>query len=207
MDVIIEGKITADEGIDEILKTCAEIKSVNTPVLRINDNDSGLQGRIGFSQGGYIIGARLVPSGEVGYEAIRKLLSVQDGNYAILDPLRKHVTDVNQSLWIKVEKIVPLLPNLPEEPTGLVDPHPNELKKDTGGQIDLASNAALEKKDPEEDSGPVTLDAKSPSRKFDMGHWRFFRAALLVLVFFTIVLSVALYSGQIKAAIFKMFGG
>ncbi|MBZ0188958.1 MAG: hypothetical protein K8F91_22125, partial [Candidatus Obscuribacterales bacterium] len=118
MDVIIEGKINSEEGVDEVLRTCAEIKSVKTPILRINDNLSELQGRIAFSQGGYIIGAKVSATGEVGYEAVRKLLMVSEGNYAILDPLRKHIAEVNQSLWIKVDKLVPLLPNLPESPEG-----------------------------------------------------------------------------------------
>lgn len=210
MDVIIEGKITDSEGIDEILRTCAEIKSVNFPILRINDNDSGLQGRVGFSQGGYIIGAKIIPSGEVGYEAVRKLLSVSEGNYAILDPLRKHVSDVNQSLWIKVDKIVPLLPNLPEDPVGLIDPHPNEVQKEKGSQIEIAKStkAPAEKIiEPEATTGHVTVSAKSPSRKFNLGFWRVFRTAFFVLGFFTVVLSLALYQKQIMSFASKMFGG
>ena len=207
MDVIIEGKITEDEGIDEILRTCAEIKSVQTPVLRINDDASDLQGRIGFSQGGYIIGGKIVPTGENGYEAVRKLLTVSVGNYAILDPLRKHVTDVNQSLWLKVDKIVPLLPNLPESPEGLLDPHPQEVARQASSQLDgLQRHDPEEKKDLLEGEAPVTVTAKSKSRKFNLDSWRIFRAGLCIIAGFTIVLSVFVYHAELIAFFNGLFG-
>lgn len=207
MDVIIEGKITAEEGLDEILKTCAEIKSVNTPILRINDSNSDLSGRIGFSQGGYIIGGKIMPDGETGYAAIRKLLGVSDGNYAILDPLRKQVSDCNQSLWIKVEKIVPLVPNLPENPEGLIDPHPHESLKISQSKIELPKPGTFEKKKDEgAEVAPVTVNAKSASRKFNLGFWRVFRAGMLILIGFTVVLSAALYRVQIIDFFKGLFG-
>ena len=207
MDVIIEGKITEDERIDEILRTCAEIKSVQTPVLRINDDTSGLQGRIGFSQGGYIIGGKIVPSGENGYEAVRKLLRVTAGNYAILDPLKKHITDVNQSLWLKVDKVVPLLPNLPENPEGLVDPHPQDVARKATGQLEpLQKFEPEEKKDPLEKEAPVTVTAKSKSRKFNLGSWRIFRAGLCIFAGFAIVLSVFVYHAELIGFFNTLFG-
>ena len=207
MDVIIEGKITAEEGLDEILKTCAEIKSVNTPILRINDHNSDLTGRIGFSQGGYIIGGKIMPDGESGYAAVRKLLSVSEGNYAILDPLKKQVGDCNQSLWMKVEKIVPLVPNLPESPEGLIDPHPQGGVKVSQAQMELPKPGTFEKKKDEGvEAAPATVNAKSASRKFDLGFWRVFRAGMLILIGFTVVLSAALYRVQIIDFFKGLFG-
>ena len=210
MDVIIEGKITADEGIDDILRTCAEIKSVKTPVLRINDNNSDLQGRIGFSQGGYIVGGKIVPTGESGYEAVRRLLSVSEGNYAILDPMRKHVADVNQSLWIKVEKIVPLLPDLPESPEGLIDPHPQDAIRQTGNMEIPPNLQPDEKKDlsvDERAEAPksVVVNAASKSRKFDLVYWRFFRAGLCIIAGFTVVLSVFMYHNELLTFFNNLF--
>lgn len=214
MDVIIEGKITSEEGVDEVLRTCAEIKSVNTPILRINDNTSELQGRIAFSQGGYIIGAKIANTGEMGYDAVRKLLLVSDGNYAILDPLRKHITEVNQSLWIKVDKLVALLPNLPESSEGLVDPHPDRIEasivRPKTGQIDISgafAQAAVEDRAAPVDKGPapVVVDAKSRSRRFNIGAWRVFRAGLVIIAVFALVLSGLLYSHEIVAFAQNLF--
>lgn len=211
MDVIIEGKITKDSKMDEILRTCTEIKSVN-PILRINDNESSLQGRIGLSQGGYIIGGKVPDTGEIGYEAIRKLLAVVDGNYAILDPGNKHFGDVNQSLWLKVDKILPLLPDLPDKSDGLVDKHPQEeLRKSAEHQSlhsTLESKKTVVEDEPtgKSDSQPVTVDATSPSRKIDMGNWRLFRWSLVVVAFFAVVLGLAVNIGSITKFVLGLFG-
>ena len=212
MDVIIEGKITEEEKLDEILRTCTEIKSVSNPILRINDNATNVQGRIGFSQGGYIIGGKIQESGEVGYDAIRKLLSVTDGNYAILDPLNKHFGDINQSLWLKVDKILPLVPNLPENPEGLIDKHPQEelrksvesesLQKTLEGKKSTVDDPNKTKPDPQ----TVTVTTKSASRKLDMGNWRLFRMSLLVVAFFAIVLGLAVNIGTITKFVLGLFG-
>lgn len=200
MDVIIEGKITEEEGIEEVLRTCAEIRSVKTPILRINDNGSDLQGQIAFSQGGYIIGGKINQSDEIGYDAVRRLLMINNGNYAILDPLRKHITDVNQSLWIKVDKVVPLLPHLPENPEGLLDKQPEIQHSQKSGQVDLGSNLpmSLDGRKVEEDAHPPVATVKqSKARKFNLGTWRIIRAGLVIIVGFTAILYGFTYLDQI----------
>ncbi len=209
VDVIIEGKITSEEGVDEVLKTCAEIKSVKTPILRINDNGSELQGQIAFSQGGYIIGGKVNQTGEVGYAAVRKLLMIEDGNYAILDPLRKHITDVNQSLWIKVDKLVPLLPNLPESPEGLLDKQPEVAQTihHKTGQVDIASGlpSNLDKND-DLYVAPAPVTPKNKSRKFNLGAWRIFRAGMLIIMGFTSMLAAFTYRDEVIQFFNKIFG-
>lgn len=204
MDVIIEGKITEEEGIDEVLRTCAEIKSVKTPILRINDNGSELQGQIAFSQGGYIIGGKVNQTGEVGYSAIRRLLTIADGNYAILDPLRKHITDVNQSLWIKVDKLVPLLPNLPENPEGLLDKQPEVVHTSMkSNQVDFGGGfvtPSVTETGTQEEVAPsplATFTPKAKSRKFNLGLWRLLRAGFVIIVGFTAVLGGFIYHSEI----------
>jgi hypothetical protein len=204
VDVIIEGKITREEGVDEVLKTCAEIKSVKTPILRINDGASELQGQIAFSQGGYIIGGKINQTGEIGYPAVRRLLMVSEGNYAILDPLRKHITDVNQSLWLKIDKLVPLLPNLPENPDGLLDKQPDIEHSVKSGQFDIASGlvglAETNKIQDTVAAKPAVLAAQvSKSRKLNLGAWRVFRTGMVIIVGFTAILASFTYYREIYA--------
>jgi len=184
---------------DEVLKTCAEIKSVKTPILRVNDNGSELQGQIAFSQGGYIIGGKISQTGETGYEAIRKLLRIVDGNYAILDPLRKHITDVNQSLWLKVDKVVPLLPDLPDNPDGLLDKAPEvvatSLRKD--GQVDIGAGFVPPAPEEISPATTVTIPPKSKSRRFNLGLWRIIRAGLVIILGFAAFLYGSMYSKEI----------
>lgn len=114
MDVIVEGQITKEEGIADILQTVLDLKSVFNPVLRITCSETSLQGRICFCRGGFMLGGQINNTAESGWDAIRKLLQVKDGSYAILEPETDNVPELNQSLWIKVERVLPMLRNLPQ---------------------------------------------------------------------------------------------
>lgn len=169
MDVIVEGKITPEEGIDEVIQTVIDLKAVQHAILRVTCADSDLQGRVAFSQGGYILGGQVAESGETGYAAVKKLLEVRKGNYAILDPGRTYVPEVNQSLWIKGEKVIDRLPNLPESVDDLLDANPESLAQKVEhtpiGRIDI-------KTDRSEDAtgAPATTveDVKSKARQLDL---------------------------------------
>ena len=56
MDIIIEGIVTKDEGMNDVLETIIHLKSASTILLRISCKEEGLHGRIGFGTGGYILG-------------------------------------------------------------------------------------------------------------------------------------------------------
>ncbi|MBX9693588.1 MAG: hypothetical protein K2Z81_14460 [Cyanobacteria bacterium] len=208
MDVIIEGQVTSDEGMDEVLRTCAEIKTVQTPILRINDNESDLGGRIAFSQGGYIIGAMISETGETGYDAVRKLLMISNGNYAILDPLRRHIADLNQSLWIKIERLVPLLPNLPENPDGLVDKSPEIVSGSLkSGQVDIQSKMRTTSEIDRPSTSSPTVDPHSAMRGKNVGFWRILRQGLFIIAGFALFLVVMMYQTQITQFFQEMLNG
>jgi hypothetical protein len=54
VDVITEGTINQDEPVADVVNAVVALKSCQTPILRINDNQSDLQGRLLFSAGGFI---------------------------------------------------------------------------------------------------------------------------------------------------------
>lgn len=196
MDVILEGQINQDEPMVDIISSVVAIKSCNTPILRVNDANSELQGRLLFSQGGYIVGAKINVTGETGYSAVRKLLLVTEGNYAILDPARKATNDLNQALWLATSKLIPMLPNLPEAPEQVLDQAPERITESAArpktGQIDLAPiMAAVAAPKDEVKLDPAiprsiieehrqTVAAKAPSRKFNESRWRTMRFIIQV---------------------------
>jgi hypothetical protein len=119
LDIVIEGIITPEEGMDEVIETVIHLKSVANALLRVSCKEEGIQGRVGFGSGGHVLGGYIEDSEETGYSAVKKLLTVRSGNYAILDMTNDHIPEVNQSLWIKGEKILELWPNLPDLPDSL----------------------------------------------------------------------------------------
>ncbi len=114
MDIIIEGILTKEEGMNDVLETIMYLKSVSNILLRVSCKEEALQGRISFGTGGYILGGCIDGTNETGYPAIKKLLTVCSGNYAILDTGREIPPEVNQTLYLKAEKILETWPNLPD---------------------------------------------------------------------------------------------
>lgn len=194
MDIIIEGKITPEEGMSEVIQTVIDLKNLQNPILRISSADSDLQGRVSFSSG-HILGGRINNSDETGYPAIRKLLSITDGNYAILDPGRQHITDVNQTLWIEAHKVVQMLPNLPQTPEVLMDINAeyNAEVKPRVANMDLKAGKV------DDGEKPTVTDVKSKARSFDKGTWFFFKLFLWALGTLIVSAVVLTYSDQIYA--------
>lgn len=120
MDIIIEGIITAEDGMNDVIETIIHLKSVPNALLRVSCKEAGLQGRVGFGPGGHILGAHIDDTDEIGYPAVKKLLTVRTGNYAVLDMGHEHTTEVNQTLWIKADKILEIWPDLPDSPRNLL---------------------------------------------------------------------------------------
>jgi len=196
VDVIIEGHINQDETMADIVASVVALKQCQAPILRVNANDSNLQGRLLFSPGGYIVGGKINVSGETGWDAVRKLLSVTEGNYAILDPARKSTAELNQALWVQVDKVLQSLPNLPEDGGDFVDKQPQRSQESAvrpkTGQTDLAPIMAAvgTPKDVEtvdasiptkiENEDRLTVESKAPSRKYNQGRWRIVRFCLQV---------------------------
>src|SRR5271154_4192409 len=99
---------------NDLLETIIHLKTVPHALLRISSDN--IAGRIGFGPGGYILGGCIDETGELGYTAVKKLLTLASGNYAVLDTGRDLSPEVNQTLWIKGEKVLEIWPNLPDSP-------------------------------------------------------------------------------------------
>ncbi len=197
MDIVIEGRITPDEGLADIIQTVLDLKNIANPILRLTSAQGDLQGRIGFGHG-FILGGRVSSPEETGYPAIRKLLTIQDGTYAILDPGRTHVADVNQTLWIKANRVVSLLPNLPESPQQLLD---GADLQTIAPQVDKALLDPMDLKVAKRGDGDVVNKSKSQTRGFDLAGWRNMRVFLFLLVMLLIAAGTVYFWDKIVALI------
>jgi hypothetical protein len=183
VDIVVEGKIDPEGGMREVLETILRLNSLQNGLLRISSSDRTLSGRIAFSQNGYILGGKLDDPGEIGYLAIRKLLSVKEGNYAVLDSGRTHVPEVNQTLWISVEQILPSLSNLPESPDQFIE---GDLSALAGQARTKTGHINLYSKEWKDHAEPATADLDSKARKFDRVSWR----TTVMLLWCIVILSV-----------------
>ena len=187
VDVVVEGKINREESMREVVQTVLELKTLANPVLRITDEESDLQGRIAFAQGGYIIGAKVNNTEELGYEAVRKLLSIRNGNYAVLDPGRTPFTDINQTLWLLGTRVIESLPNLPASPEALLDANPQRLSSSPRPAQESAQQSS---------ATPIT-SVKSKSRAFNKSSWYMLQLVGMAVVALGLGGGILLYHDQI----------
>lgn len=195
LDVIVEGKITSEEPMKEVIETLVDLKNFPHLVLRVSASDNDLEGRIAFSHGGYILGGRINNSDESGYPAIHKLLSIKSGNYAILDPGRQQIGDINQTLWILSERVKERLPDLPTSPAGLFDADPEHAlarEQASGGPdgssalslpgiAELAHGLVNQPAQQEVAVKSTIHDIKGRARSFNPSAWLFIQSTLIVL--------------------------
>jgi hypothetical protein len=188
VDIVIEGKITVDEGLVDILQTVLDLKTVANPVLRLTSTDEDLQGRIGFGLGGFILGGRISGTDETGYPAVRRLLGIRNGTYAILDAGRNQLSDLNQTLWIKGSRIVGLLPaTLPESPQSLLDGADLDTIQTS---VDKAQYDPMDLRLTKHQTGDVVRDTESKSRSVDVVAWR--NTRWYAIIFLALVAASAL---------------
>jgi len=121
VEVIIEGQLSGKHSIREVLRDITRQAAVERGILRIACPGKNLNGRLALARGRYIVGACVSDSNESGYAAVKRLLMVQEGNFAFLDAGGEHPADVNQSLYVSIERLLDLLPNLPDSPVELFD--------------------------------------------------------------------------------------
>ncbi len=121
MNVVFEGNLSADRNLVEVLQAMLASPPTDTAVLRIACPSQTLSGRLAVARGRYIVGAQVDDGDESGYAAVRKLLALKDGNFAFLDTEGRFPFDVDPTLHIPIDRILALMPSLPESPADLFD--------------------------------------------------------------------------------------
>lgn len=150
MDLIFEGRLSDQIAMKDIL---LRIKSEPTPgmkILRINRQRDGLVGKIAFDGGKYVTAASVVDSIETGYTALRLLLSVSDGNFALLNAKPGDSIELQPNLHIEIDQLLKSMPHLPDSPNKLFDERAL-LDRVFGQDFTLSELPAL----PDEDNEPL----------------------------------------------------
>ncbi len=121
MDLIFEGRLSDQINMKDVL---LRIKSLQTPglkILRINRQRDGLQGKIAVDGGKYVTAASVIDSVETGYPALRLLLTVSDGNFALLNAMPNDSIELQPNLHIGIDQLLQAMPHLPDSPAKLFD--------------------------------------------------------------------------------------
>src|SRR4029453_1611215 len=121
VNVVFEGNLSPDRTLERVLEDMLASAPTDTAVLRIACPSKNLSGRLAIARGRYIVGAQMDGDAESGYAAVRKLLAIGDGNFAFLHTEGRFPFDVDPSLHIAIERILELMPSLPENPGDLFD--------------------------------------------------------------------------------------
>jgi hypothetical protein len=138
MDLILEGQLSAQSGIREVLQAVLKQTSEATGILRISCPGRNLNGRLALVNGQFIVGAQITDSEENGYDAVKQLLTVTEGNFAFLETDDNKSLDLGRTVHINLLLLIDRLPDLPDNPADLFDQQ--SLLDEVFGPNNQASN-------------------------------------------------------------------
>jgi hypothetical protein len=121
LDVVFEGALSRSWGMADVLRGIMGVENQRFGVLRVSSPGSNVSGRLAIAESQFIVGALLSDGTETGYQAVRRLLLANDGNFAYLDAGTTKPQDFDQGLYIPLGKMADIWPNLPEDPNDLFD--------------------------------------------------------------------------------------
>lgn len=160
MDLIFEGRLSGEEHLKDVLDriTMNEIKGIS--VLRIAGQFVPQSGRMVFSDCRYIVAAMTKDGMKEGYEAVRTMLSVTMGSYAFIKVDEQDNLDLVANLHIPLDRVIQMLPSLPEDPRALFDEKSLLDRIFTGANAKDAMNGPVQPRD--DMNGPVTQSISIP---------------------------------------------
>lgn len=115
MEVLLQGKFTADQDMLEVLNDVLALPGSSVGVLRISNPDDNLNGRVTIYKRRYIIGASISECPDTGYKAVRRLLSVHAGNFAYMETGEDEPPkDMSEPMCLDLKALMEYVPDLPE---------------------------------------------------------------------------------------------
>ncbi len=119
MEVVFQGRLTSEQDLRDVLSDLLALTTGDLGILRISSSTNKLSGRLVIHRRQSVIGAQIPDTGEFGYPALRKLLSVRQGAFAYVDLEGQPLKPEDENVKVDVRTLLELLPNLPDElPSG-----------------------------------------------------------------------------------------
>lgn len=119
MEVVFQGRLTSEQDLRDVLNDLLALTTGDLGILRISSSTNKLSGRLVIQRRQSVIGAQIPDTGEFGYPALRKLLSVRQGAFAYVDLEGQALKPEDENVKVEVRTLLELLPNLPDElPSG-----------------------------------------------------------------------------------------
>ncbi|HEY9788574.1 MAG TPA: hypothetical protein V6D17_24510 [Candidatus Obscuribacterales bacterium] len=121
MDVIFEGRLSRNVSMKDLLARIATEPTPGIKILRITRVQDDFSGKVLISQSKYVTAASISHSGESGYSALKKLLAVSEGSFAVLRTTQHDTVDLEPMFNIELDTIVNSWPELPESASPVFD--------------------------------------------------------------------------------------
>jgi len=123
MEVVFQGRLTSEQDLRDVLNDLLALTTGDLGILRISSSTHKLSGRLLIQRRQQVIGAQIPDTGEFGYPALRKLLSVRQGAFAYVDLEGQPLKPEEENVKVEVRTLLELLPNLPDDlPTSGSEP-------------------------------------------------------------------------------------
>jgi hypothetical protein len=90
-----------------------KVRGVDIGVLHLFTADGRVDGELAVASSMYVIGAK-TKAGEIGWDAVRRLLLLKEANFEYLDYADLDIEDLEQDLNLRVTQLINVLPQLPE---------------------------------------------------------------------------------------------
>lgn len=118
LPTIESGKIWENRSIKEVLFAIQKGRKAEYAVARICSDDGEIDGEFLINRSNTIQGARLLEPDIGGWEALKKLLTVEHGSYSLLDVsgCPEEASYLEEGLKVRINYLVNNLPNLPDNP-------------------------------------------------------------------------------------------
>ena len=160
MDVVFEGALSKSWGMKDVLQAIRELPNVQLGMLRISCSSKAIQGKILFSPSRHILGASCSgeDAAEEAYEGLKALLQVKEGNFAFLDISDEAHSEIEQSLFIDIKRVLEYWPQLPEQSCELFD---------QSGLLDkvFGQSCQTEVQEPQASKSPLAIDIAPRNQK------------------------------------------
>jgi hypothetical protein len=121
MNIISEGRLSYEHRIANILTTVRQQSSSGFILLSLSSQDLQADGIISIRDSRFITGAISNTDGLTGYPALKRLLSLAVGTYTLSQLDANQLADFDQDINIDLDRIIAVVPSLPENLSELFD--------------------------------------------------------------------------------------